>query len=152
MSTPNLKKISLHLNCPINKINLENWQYVYFVRVPGFRPTFLSKKKFSIVKEKPITDFHASDYLNSQAKNSRTSSPNAFLNQFLTMTFDSSCLRDGSYSKDTNTLSLRFHSGSTYDYYSVPLIIWQELTKSYVSPGKAYNQLIKGRYRVCRVA
>ena len=144
----NLALISQHLNCTISQIiNIDEWQHVYFVKVEGRRPTFVSKKKFSMVdesyshsllefQEKPITRFHASDYLN----------------QFLTMTFDSSCLREGRYSKDTNTLSLRFHSGSTYDYYNVPIIIWQELTKSYVSPGKAYNQLIKGRYKGCKVA
>ncbi|MGK7951681.1 MAG: KTSC domain-containing protein [Xenococcaceae cyanobacterium] len=137
MSTPNLALISQHLNCTISQIiNIEEWQHIYFVKVEGRRPTFLSKKKFNIVEEKPITHIHASD----------------FLNQFLSITFNISCLCNGSYSKDTNTLSLRFHSGSTYDYYNVPLIIWQELTKSYVSPGKAYNQLIKGRYRGCKVA
>ena len=137
MSTPNLALISQHLNCTISQIiNIDEWQHVYFVKVEGRRPTFISKKKFSIVKENPITRFHASD----------------FLNQFLSIKFTSSCLSTGSYSKDTNTLKLQFHSGSTYDYYNVPPAIWLELIKPYVSPGRAYNILIKGKYRGCKVA
>ena len=137
MSTPNLALISQHLNCSIDQIILEEWLHVYFVKVPGKRPTFLSKKRFSIqTDDGPFLKFHGSDYLN----------------QFLSMTFNSQCLDNGCYSQESNTLSLRFHSGSSYEYFNVPPAIWQELIKPYVSPGKAYNILIKGKYRGCKVA
>ena len=136
-NTPNISLIAQNLNCSEPQITLEEWKYVYFVKVLGKRPTFVSKKKFSITSpDEPIVRLHGAD----------------FLSQLQTVDFKSSCLSSGTYSKDSNTLSLKFCNGNSYEYYNVPSLIWVEITKSYVSPGRAYNQLIKGKYRGCKVA
>lgn len=50
------------------------------------------------------------------------------------------------YDEDSRTLSVRFRSGSVYSYADVDPQVADELVKA-ESPGRFFNQNIKGAYR-----
>jgi len=54
------------------------------------------------------------------------------------------------YDKNTNTLEIEFHGGRVYQYFDVPIQVFEEL-KIADSHGKYFNQQIKGHYRYARV-
>ena len=54
------------------------------------------------------------------------------------------------YDEDTCTLEIEFHSGRVYQYFDVPLQIFEELRDA-DSHGKFFNAQIKGHYRYARV-
>lgn len=49
------------------------------------------------------------------------------------------------------TLTIEFHSGGMYEYYSVPRSVYAELMNA-DSHGRYFHRHIKGRYRYRRIA
>lgn len=54
------------------------------------------------------------------------------------------------YDENTNTLEIEFHGGRVYQYFDVPLPVFEGL-KTADSHGKFFNGQIKGHYRYARV-
>ena len=54
------------------------------------------------------------------------------------------------YDEDTYTLEIEFQSGRVYQYFDVPLQIFEGLRVA-DSHGKFFNAQIKGHYRYARV-
>ena len=54
------------------------------------------------------------------------------------------------YDEDSRTLEIEFHSGSIYQYFDVPLNIYQELMSA-GSKGQYFAAHIKGYFRYVRV-
>ena len=54
------------------------------------------------------------------------------------------------YDENTNTLEIEFHGGRVYQYFDVPLPVFEDL-KTADSHGKFFNEQIKGHYRYVRV-
>ena len=57
----------------------------------------------------------------------------------------SSNIRSIGYEQSTLTLEIEFHSGGIYQYYSVPLNVYEALMKA-SSHGKYFHAHIKGKY------
>ncbi len=57
----------------------------------------------------------------------------------------SSNLRSVGYDSSTNTLEIEFNSGGIYQYYGVPLVVYQKLMNA-PSHGKYFHAHIKGVY------
>ncbi len=53
------------------------------------------------------------------------------------------------YDNTTKVLSVEFNSGSRYDYYDVPLYVYEGM-KLADSKGKYLNAEVKGHYRYAR--
>lgn len=66
--------------------------------------------------------------------------------------FNSSCLASGDYNKFTETLTLTFNNGYSYEYYAVLTQVWAKLTDISNSAGKIYNQFVKGKYAGAKLA
>lgn len=60
-------------------------------------------------------------------------------------TFASSNLSSGTWDSDTDTLTIEFTGGSSYDYFNVPRSVWQGL-KGADSAGSYFHRQIRGRY------
>ena len=56
--------------------------------------------------------------------------------------FQSSNIHSGSYDPETQTMTIRFGNGSTYNYASVPPEVWSRLTSA-PSPGQYFHGYIK---------
>jgi len=54
------------------------------------------------------------------------------------------------YDPDTQTLEIEFMNGSIYQYFDVPLGVFEGL-KNASSHGEFFNEQIKGHYRYARV-
>ena len=54
------------------------------------------------------------------------------------------------YNAATATLTIRFVSGSLYEYYDVPQEVYDAF-KAFREKGVFYNEHIKGKYRFARV-
>nr|NJM04752.1 KTSC domain-containing protein [Desulfobacula sp.] len=65
------------------------------------------------------------------------------------LTPESSNLARFRYDETSQTLTVQFNSGTTYDYYDVPHHVFEEM-KSADSKGKYLNKEIKGIYRYAR--
>ena len=59
--------------------------------------------------------------------------------------FGSSNLDTASYDTVTETLTINFYSGGTYDYSSVPQAVWEALRRS-GSAGSYFHRVIKPRF------
>ena len=59
--------------------------------------------------------------------------------------FSSSNLLSGSYDAETETMTIQFHSGHTWEYRNVPQGIWEGL-KAAASAGSYFHRQIKGRF------
>lgn len=57
---------------------------------------------------------------------------------------------DFNYDAQGQTLVVAFANGRSYSYADVPAEVYAELTKA-ESKGKAYNELVKGKYPSTRV-
>lgn len=62
----------------------------------------------------------------------------------------SSNLHSVGYDATTQTLEIAFHSGGVYQYYGVPLSVYQGLMAA-PSHGKYFHAYIKDLYRYARV-
>ena len=63
---------------------------------------------------------------------------------------DSSSISRIRYNENTKVLEIEFHGG-LYQYFDVPVHIFEELRNAVDSHGKYFNQHIKGHYRYARV-
>lgn len=63
---------------------------------------------------------------------------------------DSSNISSIGYDEDSNTLEVEFHSGAVYQYFDVPLNVYQEIMEA-GSKGQYFAQHIKGYYRFVKV-
>lgn len=54
------------------------------------------------------------------------------------------------YDQESNTLEVEFHSGAVYQYFDVPLNIYQEFMAA-DSKGQYFAQHIKGYFRYVKV-
>ena len=63
---------------------------------------------------------------------------------------DSSNISSIGFDENSNTLEVEFHSGAVYQYFDVPLIIYQVMMEA-DSKGKYLAQHIKGNYRFVKV-
>lgn len=54
------------------------------------------------------------------------------------------------YDEKTNTLEIEFHGGRVYQYFDVPLHVYEGLITA-DSHGKFFGDQIKGHYRFTRV-
>ncbi len=59
---------------------------------------------------------------------------------------ESSVLHSASYDKVMNRLTVTFKSGKSYDFYDVPVSIWQEFIEA-ESKGRYFTQNIKGKFK-----
>ncbi len=50
------------------------------------------------------------------------------------------------YDEEAQTLEVEFLTGETYQYFDVPMSVYQELMST-ASHGRYLNQYIKGKYR-----
>jgi len=66
------------------------------------------------------------------------------------ITVDSTNLSRIRYDEDTNTLEIEFQGGRVYQYFDVPLHVFEGLRNA-SSHGKFFNEHIKGLYRYARV-
>lgn len=64
--------------------------------------------------------------------------------------FSSSNIQILRYNSDTSTLEVTFHSGGVYQYFDLPLHVWNNF-KTAESKGSFLNKYIKGYYRYSRV-
>ncbi len=64
--------------------------------------------------------------------------------------FSSSNVSRIGYEESNSTLEVHFHNGSIYQYYDVPLTVWEGI-KNAGSKGSYLHQNIKGQYRYARV-
>jgi len=62
----------------------------------------------------------------------------------------SSDIRSVGYDGQNKTLEIEFNSGGIYQYYSVPLEVYNALMSA-PSHGRYFHQFIKDRFRVKRV-
>jgi len=63
---------------------------------------------------------------------------------------DSSNISSIGFDEDSNTLEVEFRSGAIYQYFDVPLAVYQDFLDS-PSKGQYYAQHIKGYYRFVKV-
>lgn len=63
---------------------------------------------------------------------------------------DSSNISSIGFDEDTSTLEIEFHSGAVYQYFDVPLNIYEGLMNA-GSKGQYFAQHIKGYYRFVKV-
>lgn len=63
---------------------------------------------------------------------------------------DSSNILKIKYYEDQYILEVEFQNGGTYQYYDVPITIWENF-KAADSKGKYLHEHIKGNYRYSRV-
>ena len=63
---------------------------------------------------------------------------------------DSSNVAAVGFEENSQTLQVAFNNGSTYQYFDVPIEIFEAL-RSAASVGQFLNQQIKGKYRFSRV-
>lgn len=65
--------------------------------------------------------------------------------------FESSNIKEFGYSTHYNILRTHFLNGTAYDYFNVPMKVFEELQKA-ESKGKAFNSLVKkGNYEFKKV-
>ena len=64
---------------------------------------------------------------------------------------DSSNLARIRYDENTMTLEIEFMGGRVYQYFDVPVQVFEGLRDAGDSHGKYFNQHIKGHYRYARV-
>jgi hypothetical protein len=62
-----------------------------------------------------------------------------------TADFGSTNLDNAEYDTDTETLTINFYSGGTYEYSSVPQAVWEGLRKA-GSAGRYFHRVIKPRF------
>ena len=62
----------------------------------------------------------------------------------------SSNLKSVGYNVDTKILEIEFHNGSVYQYYGVPLNVYEGLMKA-PSHGKFFHVYIRNVYRYRRI-
>ena len=65
--------------------------------------------------------------------------------------YHSTCVKGFGYDYDTYVLSVTFPSGDTYKYYDVYPSIWLEMIRA-KSPGRFFNQNVRGMYKYGRAA
>lgn len=63
---------------------------------------------------------------------------------------DSSNIKSIGYDEGSSTLEVEFHSGSIYQYFDVPLNIYNELREA-GSKGQYFAKQIKGYFRFAKV-
>lgn len=63
---------------------------------------------------------------------------------------DSSNISSIGYDEDSNTLEIEFHSGAVYQYFDIPLNVFQGIMGP-GSKGQYFAQHIKGYYRYVKV-
>ena len=63
---------------------------------------------------------------------------------------DSSVIITFNYDQEEETLTIRFRSGATYEYYDVPENTYYAFVQA-DSLGEFFNSEIKGTYPYCRV-
>jgi len=63
---------------------------------------------------------------------------------------DSSNISSIGYDEESNTLEVEFHSGAVYQYFDVPLNVYQGIIEA-SSKGQYLAQHIKGYYRFVKV-
>jgi hypothetical protein len=63
---------------------------------------------------------------------------------------DSSNISSIGFDEDSNTLEIEFHSGAVYQYFDVPLNIYQGIMEA-DSKGQFFAQHIKGYFRYSKV-
>ena len=66
-----------------------------------------------------------------------------------TTILSSSNLASATFDPDTDTLTIEFNSGDSYDYFNVPQNVYRSLTLA-GSAGDYFNRNIKGRYGYSR--
>ncbi|MFA5404499.1 MAG: KTSC domain-containing protein [Ignavibacteria bacterium] len=54
------------------------------------------------------------------------------------------------FDEESSTLEIEFHSGAVYQYFDVPLIVYESLMGA-ESKGKYFMQFIKGFFRFVKV-
>lgn len=59
--------------------------------------------------------------------------------------FNSSSLAEGRYDDQTQTLTVTFNNGRSYDLEGVPREEWDGLRQAF-SPGRYFNENLKGKY------
>lgn len=59
-------------------------------------------------------------------------------------------LRSVGYDQQTQTLEIEFNSGGVYQYFNVPVNVYQELMSA-ASYGKYFHQSIKNNYSYQRI-
>jgi hypothetical protein len=59
---------------------------------------------------------------------------------------NSSAILGAEYDFWSHVLTIQFTSGGVYDFHGVPVSVFQALVNA-ASPGRYYNQCIRGRYR-----
>lgn len=62
----------------------------------------------------------------------------------------SSDLRSVGYDLNSSTLEIKFRSGGLYQYYNVPMSVYDGLMSA-SSHGKYFHRNIKGKYRYRRI-
>lgn len=62
----------------------------------------------------------------------------------------SSNIDEATYDEDTQTLTVSFSSGSTYDYHNVDRAVWQSF-KNAPSAGQFFQRTIRGFYNYRRI-
>lgn len=63
---------------------------------------------------------------------------------------DSSNISSIGFDEDSSTLEVEFHSGGVYQYFDVPLFIYEQFLGA-TSKGQYFAQHIKGYYRFVKV-
>ncbi len=63
---------------------------------------------------------------------------------------NSSNIASVGYDLETQTMEVEFTNGNIYQYFDVPLLIYEELINA-ESPGKFLNVQVKGIYRYARL-
>jgi hypothetical protein len=63
---------------------------------------------------------------------------------------DSSNISSIGYDENSNTLEVEFHSGAVYQYFDVPLNVYNGMIEA-DSKGKYFAQHIKGYYRYVKI-
>lgn len=64
--------------------------------------------------------------------------------------FGSSNLDTAEYDTDTETLTINFYSGSSYEYYNVPQGVWSGLQAA-GSAGSYFHRVVKPRFSYTQV-
>jgi hypothetical protein len=64
---------------------------------------------------------------------------------------ESSSLRSVGYDPQTETLEIEFHNGRVYQYFEVPLVVYQELLQA-ESLGRYFQFNLRDAYRYQRMA
>jgi hypothetical protein len=67
------------------------------------------------------------------------------------MKVTSSNISDISYDEKSRTMSITFHDGATYNYFDVPIGVYDRLLTA-GSKGSYFAQYIKGRFTSTKVA